>query len=349
MPISSTDILLVTALELEHKAILKQFNNLHDFTIDSFQLHIGEINGTKLSVTCFQRMGNVNSAASTAKLLHLLRPRLVLLIGIAGGTARPISDAFSAQDHFLGDVLIAEQVVDYESGKLSVLKLENRFRVYPGSSSALAIAKNLRPDEWVGRIGASRPDGTTGRTNPQAHFGTFASGEKVIKSEEFVSNLKSIWTQTVAVEMESLGVAVACFQTSPPTEFLVIKAVCDWADPAKNDLWQQYSAEAASAFSLALIMKLQFKAIVGNASVTSQRQKSIDNAKLRFVQCLGSSWKDLSDALQIPLFERERFERGDEPRAIWEWLETRGRLNDLTDAFKLINREDLKDVLSNPR
>lgn len=68
-------------------------------------------------------------------------------------------------------------------------------------------------------------------------------------------------------------------------------------------------------------------------------------AKLEFCRRLGSGWVDLADAVGVGVYERDRFIRGDEARAVWEWLERRGRLGDLPDALDQIDRGDLSGLL----
>ena len=64
-------------------------------------------------------------------------------------------------------------------------------------------------------------------------------------------------------------------------------------------------------------------------------------SKLAFVRRLGDSWADLADALEIPLWARAAFPPDNRARAVWDWLETRERLQTLPDALRLIGREDL--------
>jgi hypothetical protein len=63
--------------------------------------------------------------------------------------------------------------------------------------------------------------------------------------------------------------------------------------------------------------------------------------RLAIVRNLGSNWPDLADYLEIPLHERGRFARGDEARALLQWLEIRNRLDELPAALEAIDRSDL--------
>jgi hypothetical protein len=66
--------------------------------------------------------------------------------------------------------------------------------------------------------------------------------------------------------------------------------------------------------------------------------------KIAFCDRLGDEWKRLADCLGIPPSDQARFERGDEGRGIWVWLENRRRLALLPEALKLIKREDLAEL-----
>ena len=63
--------------------------------------------------------------------------------------------------------------------------------------------------------------------------------------------------------------------------------------------------------------------------------------KLAFCERLGKKWRDLADYFEIKIGERDCFEQGGEAREVWEWLERRERLHELSEALRYIDREDL--------
>ena len=67
--------------------------------------------------------------------------------------------------------------------------------------------------------------------------------------------------------------------------------------------------------------------------------------RLEFCRRLGDNWRYLADYLGIPNDDQARFERGDEARNIWTWLENRQRLPELAPALAGIGREDLAELL----
>jgi hypothetical protein len=67
--------------------------------------------------------------------------------------------------------------------------------------------------------------------------------------------------------------------------------------------------------------------------------------KLEFCQRIGKGWKELADLFGVPPHERERFDPGDEPRELWEWLEIRSRLPELPDKLTQIGRSELAKIM----
>ena len=63
--------------------------------------------------------------------------------------------------------------------------------------------------------------------------------------------------------------------------------------------------------------------------------------KLAFARRLGDNWQDLADYFDIPVDQRQRFMPGREPQGVWEWLEARRRLEELLEALRYIDREDI--------
>ena len=73
--------------------------------------------------------------------------------------------------------------------------------------------------------------------------------------------------------------------------------------------------------------------------------------KIEVCQRLGPDWKKLADFFEIPSCDRAYFDKGDEPRQVWEWLGRRhnklghNKLEELPKALSYIGRHDLADLL----
>ena len=68
-------------------------------------------------------------------------------------------------------------------------------------------------------------------------------------------------------------------------------------------------------------------------------------AKIAVCDHLGDSWRKLADYFEITPADRARFERGDEARGIWEWLENRRRLGELPQGLIAAGRKEMVELL----
>jgi nucleoside phosphorylase len=162
-------------------------------------------------------MGNVRAAAATQQAIAVWNPAQILLTGIAGGIEK-------SNNRLLGDLIVAEQVVDYEFGKQTPEGIQRRYQVYRPAKVLLDAARRMPPANWAMSIRAPRPDGTSGRVVPQVHFGVLCSGQKVITDPHLVSELKADWVELVGVEMEAIGLALAAYESEQVLGFPVVKA-----------------------------------------------------------------------------------------------------------------------------
>jgi hypothetical protein len=71
--------------------------------------------------------------------------------------------------------------------------------------------------------------------------------------------------------------------------------------------------------------------------------------KLAFCERLGADWTALADLLQIKPSEQATFTPGQEPRALWVWLENRRRLSELPALLTRLNRTDLAQLFTDKR
>jgi len=104
-----------------------------------------------------------------------------------------------------------------------------------------AVQRNPRRDSLV----VDEPQMTI--RMPEIHFGTYGSGNSVLKSG-FDRDKLAETHDIIAFEMEGAG-AWDNFPT------VVIKAVCDYADSHKNKEWQDFAAASAAACMKAFLMQ----------------------------------------------------------------------------------------------
>jgi len=81
---------------------------------------------------------------------------------------------------------------------------------------------------------------------PPVHIGLLLSGEKLVDNYDFREQLRQLEPEAIGGEMEGAGLYASAQRKR--VDWLVIKAICDWADGEKGyqkQLRQQAAAEHA--------------------------------------------------------------------------------------------------------
>jgi len=176
------------------------------------------------------RQGNRESQRATSDLQAAFQPRAVVAVGIAFGAEEDKQQ--------LGDVLVSKFIVDYEMGK-----------VHRDGSLSLRGARPEASYVWLRALEQldtrCNNDHHANTTWPRLHFGGLLSGEKLVDQLDYRNGLKKLAEQDdiVGGEMEAVGLHSALRGTS--TDWLVIKAICDWADGNKGQDKERRQQDAA--------------------------------------------------------------------------------------------------------
>ena len=197
-----------------------------------------------------QQMGLVAASTLALKMCRIFRPRLIVMVGIAAGVRGRVN---------IGDVLVADESWDYNSGKLAKTGTERVFapdpkaiRILPetcevfqnSNRNAKIISKAF--DAWKGALPPKRP---------KIVIGPVASGSSVVADPDKVTEIAEHNRKLIGLEMETYGVYFAAANSwFPRPAYLSVKAVCDYADEKKADGFQGYAAHM-SAMTLLEFMK----------------------------------------------------------------------------------------------
>ncbi|WP_433060529.1 hypothetical protein [Dactylosporangium sp. CS-033363] len=165
--------------------------------------------------------------------------------------------------------------------------------------------------------------------------GPIASGSAVVTESGIWDRLKAMGVRRVAaLEMEAATVVTVAHERAVP-HWLVAKGVMDRADRHKDDRYRLFAARASAEVLFRLLEEL----------VPVRPAPLPGKLKLQVVRQLTFDWLDLADVVGVPPHARARFPHGDEPRGLWEWLESRDRLGELPDALTAIGRADLAELI----
>lgn len=274
---NGTDFLIIAPLQDEREALLDlllQPRLMAPDNLDTRVYHLSELpversdgsrGSYRLTVTSPLDMGLVEAATATSDAIRRFGPRYVLLVGIAGGVGEKIQ---------LGDLLIADQLVDYEHQKLTSDRPEVRYRAHRTDARLVAWAQNFRSFNFDA-VG-SRPEPGTSRR----HVGPIITGNKVMASVDALAVYRADWPNLIGVEMEAGGVASAAFEAAAKPGVLTIRGVSDLADKDKNksqaDGWRDYACRLAAAYAVAFLRSgpVPF-ADVGSAGALSSSSSAI--------------------------------------------------------------------------
>ncbi len=243
---SIVDVLFLTTVAVESQAVSKFLQEKRRWKdeLTGTIYTLGEFNGLKMGLRRIFDQGNVAMASETERAIHLLKPQVIFLVGIAGGRKKLN----------IGDVVIVTRTCSYESGKET--KEEFRFREKGGRFNyellQQAIAESEQSD-WLTMT--SHKD-----SKYKVKDGAIASGEKVVTTSktELMKIIQRHCEDTIAVEMEGVGLSTVLYPY-PKVKGLNIRGISDLID-GKDQIYdegyRELAAENASAFAFHLIKQL---------------------------------------------------------------------------------------------
>ncbi len=273
-PASMGKILILTALDKELAAllaalkapfqepVLQSKNNLSYY---SFEV------GNKTIICASMGMGQQNAAITVCSFISIFKIDMLLLTGICAGISKELK---------LGDIVISDQIVDYELAKIHDDHDSIRWEVYRTSHALLHELEAFHSTDWQDYILKMFPEQ---RNKITTHYGTVFSGNKVIASEKAAARISLGWDKALALEMEISGIAKALYTLEKPIPFAMIKSVCDFADSKKSDDFHEFCCHASAAYAVSFIMHCSAASIPNNENYTSENYPL--NKKLLYILC----------------------------------------------------------------
>jgi nucleoside phosphorylase len=186
--------------------------------------------------------GNSTAGVALERAITKFSPDVVLFVGVAGGR----------KDVVLGDVVAADAVYDYDTGKDTGTGYLPRIKTHSSAHALVQCAKFVaRGREWQKRIHV--PGGRL----PNAVVRPLAAGSKVIADDRSATarHLELYCSDAAAVDMEGHGFLHGAY-VNAGVEALVIRGVSDMLSGKSSmaDLhWQPLAARHAAAFAFELL------------------------------------------------------------------------------------------------
>ena len=277
---------VLTALPKEYAAVKLLLNDTKEVFFNEagngeryLSGNLDSVDGRKHHIVLMQcGEGNNKAALRCAQMLKSFpNIQAVIMCGIAGGV--PNLDK-ADEDVWLGDIVVANSVFQYDYGKKKGDAWESKVFPVPTSSSIQRAINKLRADEYEDQFAwhkyisdnknehfkkpssdpsvlfdqngniVDRPSNPRRGDYPIVHYGCIGSANTVLKDADTRARLSNEHN-IKAVEMEGSGIADAASDSM--VSYIIIRGICDYCDEYKNDAWQEYAAFAAAAYTRCVI------------------------------------------------------------------------------------------------
>lgn len=236
------DILLATATEGEIEAVIKYVEETYNrkclpkrTKLITFY-YLGVIGGAKIMLarSGMGTEGVRGSSQTLADAIKRINPKIVIAVGIAFGVNR--------KKQKIGDVLISNQIQQY-----GLQKVDKEGEIIPRGDRVPASAMLIDRCE----DGALFWD----KSQCKIHFGLLLTGNSLVDNFDYRTYLiKNFAVEAIGGEMEGSGIYDASAREG--VHWIIIKAICDWADgtkKVKKKERQQIAADNAIRFTFHMI------------------------------------------------------------------------------------------------
>ena len=222
-------VLLVTVTKTESRAVLTAMQAATGVAAkvvmrdaSNYQF-LGHLQGADIYLALSEMgAGGLGGAQATvSKAIAAIKPGAVIMVGIAFG--------INQQKQTIGEVLIANQVLLYDLQRVGANETLSRGDKAHATPRLIEFLKHaeLLWDE----------------NNAKLDFGLILSGEKLVDNLAFRTQLLELAPEAIGGEMEAAGLYTA--SQNAKTDWIMVKAICDWADGKKGENKKEYQALAA--------------------------------------------------------------------------------------------------------
>ncbi len=209
--------------DVETRAVLNQVETFQRrFIGDKTFYDLGEIGSASVWLVRSEMgaVGQGGALLTVEKSIQALSPSAIIMVGIAFGL-----DPTKQQ---IGDILVSRQILDYESQRVG----EHHTYV-----------RGDRPSASVRLLDRFRDGAINWQVPPDVKFGLLLSGTKLVDYQDFRDQLHQFEPEAIGGEMEGTGLYAAAQSNS--VDWIVVKAICDWADGHKDVNKRAYQEQAA--------------------------------------------------------------------------------------------------------
>ncbi|UOZ05686.1 hypothetical protein [Amycolatopsis sp. WQ 127309] len=231
--------------------------------------------------------GNTEAGVQLERAIGAFRPQIVFFVGVAGGI----------KDLKLGDVVAADDIYGYESGKDTATGYRPRIKTYPSTYQLIQRAHQIARDEaWQHRILPTMPT-----PRPTALVKPIAAGSKVVADQRSATAdfLRQHCGDAVAVEMEGHGFLYGAYVNSDVVA-LVVRGVSDLLSDKTGEAdreWQPIASRNAAAFTFELLSRMP--------QTDTERERDCENDREALREVTASNLRALDTHTMLPGAEED--------------------------------------------
>lgn len=228
--------LFVTANEHEREAFEAKFIRHEIKYILGKMYYLGQFGLYPAAYIHVDEQG-VTSPASmplVSQLVHDLSPIAVVMVGIAFGV--------NEQKQKIGDVLVSDKILPYDSQK--ILENKTEYKEVPKEVGFQLLNAFREYREWIYSLPNSKQS--------KVYIGSILTGSKLVNNYKYRSQLLSDFEdyKPIGGEMEAQGIYSMC-KLHGVTEWIIVKGICDWGykkNTPNKEADQIIAANAAVAY-----------------------------------------------------------------------------------------------------
>jgi nucleoside phosphorylase len=236
------DVLLVTVTEVETMAVRRLFTGVgKHFIGDKTYYDLEDVGGAKVFLVQSEMGsgGQGGTIRTIEKGIDILSPSAVIMVGIAFGV--------DPKKQRIGDILVSEQILDYDLLRVGSGPDHGSVIVSRGDKAAASprLLNRFRDGAMEWRQ-ANEP--------AKVKFGLILSGAKLVDNLDFREQLRAFGPDAIGGEMEGAGLYAAA--QGNKVDWILVKAICDWADGSKSgnkQARQELAATNAARFTNSVI------------------------------------------------------------------------------------------------
>lgn len=301
------DVLLVTVAAVEAKAVLDLFPKSKLHHIGDQTYHDLGITGDAWTFMVQSEMGPGGQGGAMFTILEgitNLHPSAVVMVGIAFG--------MNEKGQAIGDILVSRQILDYDLQRIGT----------DDDGKRIILPRGDRPSASPRMLSRFRAAANYWQVPPKVRFGLVLSGAKLVDNQDFRDQLLTFELEAIGGEMEGGGLYAAAQRKK--VDWILVKAICDWADGNKKQVEgqrQKEAAENAARFTKYVIEKGGFNGSNISAHQTNdtpnaaglseqKRMGETPNPASTHLQNLSSIPSDNHIKLDVPPELVDQFARG---------------------------------------